>query len=118
MALDVLLESELPALLVPVVGNALAEAAEGEAVGDAAVQDGLHDVGGEVDHLQAVEEEDALHPRLPREVGDALRLARLDGVAEAHPLDKRLLHRVHGGGVEGRRRVLGEMDDGLVPVIP
>ena len=30
--------------------------------------------------------EDALHPRLPRKVGDAFRLARLDGVAEARPL--------------------------------
>ncbi len=94
-ALERLLESELPALLVPVVGDALAEEAEGEAVGDAAVQDCLHDVGGNVDHLHAVEKEDALYPRLPRKVGDALRLARLDGVTEAHPLDKRLLHRVH-----------------------
>ena len=43
-ALGVLLESELPALVVPLVGDAIAEAAEGEAVGDAAVQDDLHDV--------------------------------------------------------------------------
>ena len=43
-ALERLLESELPALLVPVVGNAFAEATECEAVGDASVQDGLNDV--------------------------------------------------------------------------
>ena len=36
-ALEWLLESELPALFVPVVGDALAEAVEGEAVGDAAI---------------------------------------------------------------------------------
>ena len=34
-ALERLLESEFPALLVPVVGDALAEAAEGEAFGNA-----------------------------------------------------------------------------------
>ena len=116
-ALDWLQEAEFPSLFVPVVGDAMTEAFERESVGDVAVHDGADDVGREVDHLQAVEEEDVLHPRLPREVGDAFRLACLDGVAEAHPLDKRLLHRVHRLSPELGRRVFRQGEDGLVSIV-
>lgn len=71
VALERLLKSEFPVLLVLVVGDVVAEAGEGEAVGDVAIHDGADDVGHEVGQLQAVVEEDVFHPLPARKVGYA-----------------------------------------------
>ena len=71
MALDRLQEAEFPSLFVPVVGDAVAEAFEREAIGDIAIHDGADDVGHEVGQLQAVVEEDVLHPLPAHKVGYA-----------------------------------------------